>query len=66
MRSGVAVRPEVAAYSVRRIADGHLDPSAVGVLADIDAMTLEAADRVELIRAWERVKSMVDAIATTT
>lgn len=56
------MRPEVAALSVRSIADGHVGPSAVGVLADVDAMALEAEDRVELIRAWERVKSMVDAM----
>lgn len=58
----MVMRAEVAALSVRCIADGHVDPSAVGVLADVDAMALEAEDRVELIRAWERVKAMVDAM----
>ena len=48
------------AAMVRLVADGPADLAAVGWLAKIDPQLLDDADRVELIRAWERVRAMLD------
>ena len=47
------------AEMVRLFADGPADLAAVGWLARIDPV-LDGADRVELIRAWERCRAMLD------
>ena len=48
------------AEMVRLVADGPADLAVVGWLARIDPQLLDDADRVELIRAWERCRAMLD------
>ena len=48
------------AEMVRLVADGPADLAAVAWLERIDPHLLDDADRVELIRAWERCRAMLD------
>ena len=47
------------------VADGELAPdlSMVGVLESVDPAWLDAQARVDLVRAWERVRAMLDGRA---
>ena len=47
---------------VASVADGETgtDLTVVPLLAEIDPHVLDDADRVELIRAWERCRAMLD------
>ena len=48
------------AEMVRLVADGPADLAAVAWLARVDPHTLDGDARVDLIRAWERCRAMLD------
>ncbi len=50
---------------VRLVADGPADLAAVGWLSRVDPYSLKPEDRVDLIRAIERCRSMLDGLQQT-